>query len=65
MNLISTYYAIEIQDKDGIWIKPACWMVDKKWLKDRVKQEEKKGNKVRVKRVREYTDEEIIKLEAL
>lgn len=59
MNLISTYYAVEIYE-DGIWRKPACWMVDKKYISDRVKQLEKEGWKVRVKIVREYKDEQVV-----
>ncbi len=65
MNLTSTYYAVEVQDENGIWFKPACWMVSKQYIGDRVSQLEKEGWKVRIKIIREYTDEKIIKLEDL
>ena len=59
MNLVSVYYAVEIND-NGIWRKPACWMIDKKYISDRVKQLQKEGWKVRVKQVREFVEEEVI-----
>jgi len=59
MNLIETYYAVEICE-DGIWRKPAHSRVDKKWLASRVRQLEDQGWKVRVKQVREFVDEEVI-----
>jgi phenolic acid decarboxylase len=60
MNLMATYYAIEIKDEHGIWYRPANWMVAKKWIPDRVRQLVKEGKKVRVKEIKEYWDEKIV-----
>lgn len=60
MQVITTYFAIEVKDENGIWHKPACWKVEKKWLLDRVRQLRAEGQEVRVKRVTEYLEEEII-----
>jgi len=59
--LTNTYYAVEILDPtNGLWYKPANWMVAKKWLTIRVNQLNRQGYAVRVKEIKEYREETVI-----
>lgn len=59
LDKIDEYLAVEIKE-DGIWRRPACWLVNEKYIANRVKQLRGEGFEVRVKRITEYRREEIL-----